>query len=267
MDVIEPVFRQDGALFIPTGHAAGPWDPGQMHGGAPAALMARAVERLESPVPMRCSRLTYDFFGPVPVAPVRVEAEVVRGGKRLQVCEVTLSGADGRVLMRARAVRLRTGEVDLQDRGAQRSGRPPVPGPEAGERPRFPGVEDGRQGFHLTGMDVRFVGGAIADPGPGCAWFRPARPFVDAEEPTPLQRVAAAADFGNGISSELDWRTALFINCDLTVHLAAEPRGPWILLDSRTLLDEEGRGLASSVLWDEEGELGMSHQTLFVDQR
>ena len=31
----EPVFRREGDAFVPTGHARGPWDPGQLHGGAP----------------------------------------------------------------------------------------------------------------------------------------------------------------------------------------------------------------------------------------
>lgn len=262
----EPVFRAEGPLFVPTAHAGGPWDPGQMHGGAPAALVARAVEALDAPVPMRCARLTLDFLGAVPLAPVRVEAEVLRGGARLQLCEATVSGADGRVLVRARAVRLRVGSVDLQDHGRPR-GAPDVPPPAEGERPDFPEAREGDRGFHLTGMAVRVVQGQFSRPGPAKAWFRPARPFVDDEPPSALQRVVAAADFGNGVGSELAWSRHLFVNTDLDVQLVREPRGEWILLDSRTLLDAEGRGLASSVLWDADGELGSSHQTLFVDRR
>lgn len=263
----EPLFRTEGPLLIPSAHATGPWDPRHMHGGAPAAVIARAIERLEAPSPMRCSRLTMEFLGPVPVAPVRVEAEVVRGGPRLQLAEATLSGSDGRVLVRARGVRLREGEVELGGRGQQR-GAPGVPGPETGSPPDFgSSTAVGGEGFGVTGMDIRFVEGALREPGPARAWFRPARPFVDDEEPTPLQRVAAAADFGNGVSSELEWNRLLFVNTDLTIHLSREPRTPWILLESRTLLDEGGHGLASSVLWDEAGELGAAHQSLFVDQR
>ncbi|WP_205698365.1 thioesterase family protein [Conexibacter sp. SYSU D00693] len=260
----EPVFRQEGPLFVPTGHARGPWDPSQQHGGAPAALVARAVERLEAAAPMRCSRLTLEFLGAVPLAPLRVEAEVLRGGPRLQLCEATVSGSDGRVLVRARAVRLRVGEVDLEGRGAQRA-QPPTPGPDEAEAGTFPGSAG--EGFHLTGMEIRFARGQFGEPGPALAWFRPRRPLVDEEEPTPLQRVAAAADFGNGVSSELRWDRHLFVNTDLTVHLLSEPRGPWVGLEARTLLDSQGRGLASSTLWDGQGELGASHQTLFVDVR
>ena len=33
--------------YEPTEHARGPWDPRALHGGAPAALIARAFERME----------------------------------------------------------------------------------------------------------------------------------------------------------------------------------------------------------------------------
>ena len=50
-------------------------------------------------------------------------------------------------------------------------------------------------------------------------------PVVVGEAVTPLQRVAAAADFGNGISSVVDWDDGwLFINPDLTVYLHRLPR-------------------------------------------
>ena len=44
---------------MPTGHARGPWDPGQLHGGAPGALIAEAVQEEGYLV----ARLTLDFLG------------------------------------------------------------------------------------------------------------------------------------------------------------------------------------------------------------
>jgi hypothetical protein len=34
----------EGGRYEPTEHARGPWDPRALHGGAPAALIARAFE-------------------------------------------------------------------------------------------------------------------------------------------------------------------------------------------------------------------------------
>ncbi len=83
----------------------------------------------------------------------------------------------------------------------------------------------------------------------------------------PLQRVAAAADFGNGISSTLDFDEHLFINTDLSLHLVREPVGEWVLLDSRTFIDRLGVGLAQSRLYDLGGVIGLAAQTLYVDRR
>ena len=65
----------------------------------------------------------------------------------------------------------------------------------------------------------------------------------------------------------LDFDKHLFVNTDLTVHLHREPAGEWVLLDSRTVADPAGAGLATSALYDERGAIGVAAQTLFVDTR
>jgi hypothetical protein len=67
----EAVFSRDGDAFVPSIHARGPWDAGSMHGGAPTALLARAIEGLATPGPMRCVRLAVEFPGAVPMMAVR----------------------------------------------------------------------------------------------------------------------------------------------------------------------------------------------------
>ena len=39
----------------------GPWDPNSQYGGAPAALLTWAVERVPTLVPMRIARITVDL--------------------------------------------------------------------------------------------------------------------------------------------------------------------------------------------------------------
>ncbi len=74
-----------------------------------------------------------------------------------------------------------------------------------------------------------------------------------ASELTPLARLAATADFGNGVGAALPFERFLFINADLTIHLHRQPRGEWIGIDARTLLHPGGTGLAESVLHDVHG--------------
>jgi hypothetical protein len=262
----EAVFTRDGDAFVPSVHARGPWDPDQMHGGAPAALLARAIEHLETPVPMRCVRLALEFVGAVPLLPVVATARVTRGGKRLALVEASLATTDGTEVLRARGTLLRIGDVELPETTtAAVDDEPPVPGPEEGRSARWVGGDE-TAGFHLTAMELRFVRGDWGH-GPALGWFRLRMPMVAGEAPTPLQRAVAFADFGNGLSRTLDFHTHLFVNTDLTVHLHREPAGEWVALDARTDLDRTGVGQAVSVLRDEHGRLGVGAQSLFVDRR
>jgi len=245
---------RDGARLVPTGHARGPWDPGQQHGGAPAALLARAVERV-APAGLRLARLTVELLGAVPLAPVTTSAQVVKPGRRFVLAEAELRAGD-RAVCRARAVLLRRGD-GLPAAGAL--GPAPPVGPDgAGDAPfALPG-----EGFGSTALELRVAAGGL--PGPTTVWFRLRRPLVAGEAPTPAQRAAAVADFGNGISAELSWGDFLFVNTDVTLSLVRDPVGEWIASAARTQIDPGGAGLAVAVLHDEHGPVGTASQSLFV---
>jgi hypothetical protein len=256
----EPIFARDGEAWAPTEHARGPWDPDMLHGGAPAALLARELERLEPGSEMFMARVTYDYLGPVPLATLEAAASTEKPGARLQVVtgELRAAGAE-RVALRARGVRLRRADAKAVGEG------PPLPPPDTGhDITPFGSVTDA--GFHPTGVEMRLVEGG-RETGAAKAWFRLLRPVVAGEEPTPLQRVVAAADFGNGISSAYPFDEYLFANCDLSVHLHREPEGEWIGLDARTIVGPQGVAQATSVLHDGHGPVGYAAQTLFVERR
>lgn len=268
------LFAPDGELFVPTDYARGPWSPDALHGGPVAALVARAVEGCHPEGPMLVTRLTVELLRPVPVAPLAVTATVVRPGRRVQLVDVHLSAA-GQELASARALRIRT----LEDGDPAADGlaavtavgpapdRDPVapPGPDHGHVTATP--RRGYRAFHSAGAELRFVGGEFDGRGPATVWVRLAVPVVPGETPSPCQRVAAAADFGNGVSSLLAFDTHLFINPDLTVYLSRPAVGEWICLDARTTLGTPGVGLAHSALWDVKGPIGRSIQGLMVERR
>jgi hypothetical protein len=256
----EPVFRREGDAFVPTGHARGPWDPDQLHGGAPGALIAEAIQEDGYLV----ARLTLDFLGPVPMAPLTVSARTTKPGRSFQLAEAELS-AEGQVVVRAGAVRLRRGHVELPARPDDDEAPPAAP--QTGRPDPFPARDYHVEGFHLTAMDIRFLADAGFGTGPARAWFRLTRPLIDHDPPSALARTVAAADFGNGVSRVVDFEAYLFVNTDLTVHLHREPAGEWVLLDARTRLEPHGAGLAHSILSDERGPLGLAAQSLFVAAR
>lgn len=262
----DAVFTPDGDTLVPSIHARGPWDPGAMHGGAPTALLARAIERLDTPAPMRCTRLAVEFPSAVPLVPVVATARLTRPGKRLALAEATLATTDGTVVLRAGATLLRRGEVALPaDALACSDDGAGLPGPEDGRVAQWTGGDE-TAGFHLTAIELRFAQGDW-ERGPSVGWFRFKLPVVAGEEPTPLQRAVAFADFGNGLSRALSFRTHLFVNTDLTVHLHREPVGEWVALDARTDLDPAGIGQSTTILRDRRGRIGVGAQSLYVDAR
>ena len=59
-------------------------------GGAPASLVVWAAERIPTAMPMQVARVTIDLMRPVPVAPLTLETEVLREGRKIQLCAVRL---------------------------------------------------------------------------------------------------------------------------------------------------------------------------------
>ncbi|HLM08870.1 MAG TPA: thioesterase family protein [Thermoleophilaceae bacterium] len=249
-------YEADGERFRASELTRGPWDPRSQHAGPPAALLGRALERCEPRAGARIGRVTLEILGPVPLGPLTVRAGVVRPGRSVELLEGSLHAPDGE-LMRARAWRVRAGEVTLD--GAD----PAPPGPEDGrEADFFPTGQD--TGYH-TAMEYRFVRGSFLDPGPATVWMRMRVPLVAGERPSALERVLVAADSGNGVSAALDWRRFIFVNTDLTVQLLREPAGEWVGLDAVTHVD--GIGMTDTALFDPDGRIGRATQTLLVRER
>jgi len=261
--VFEAFYEREGEFFRATELTRGPWDPDAQHAGPPAALLGFALEGLPDSEKFQIGRVTFEILRSVPIAPVRVQARVVRPGRRVQMVEAELSDEGGDALMRVRGWRLRRGEIEVPEE-ALVAAPPPPPPEEAAVRDFFPTGEE--HGYH-TAMEMKFVSGAFVERGPATVWLRMRQPLVAGEEPTPLQRTLVVADVGNGVSASLDFRRFLFINVDLTVQLERMPAGEWIGVDAVTLPQPSGVGTAESVLCDRRGRIGRGLQTLLIAER
>ena len=147
-----------------------------------------------------------------------------------------------------------------------------------GKKARAPCPETGRPNdfrggelplFPRDAMELRFVEGSFYGLGPSVCWFRLRVPVVAGEQPSGWQRLVAAADFPNGIATEVSWEDYVFINPDLTVYAEREPVGEWICLRARMAASAQpgGVGLSEAVLYDERGRVGRSLQSLYVARR
>jgi hypothetical protein len=241
-----------------TAHTTGPWDARAQHGGPPSALLGRAIQRCAPRDDMIVARFTCEILGSIPVGELEVRTRVARPGRSVELIEAVAS-VGSRDVACARAWRvLRTDSQSVDSSAA----RPPALPAEAVTGPPG-GWVDG----YLSAVEWRLVRGSFASPGPATVWARLRYPLVPDEVTGPLERVLAIADSGSGLSGELDFARWQFINPELTVHLHRPAGGEWICLDARTTISAGGAGLATSVLYDLDGPVGVGAQSLLVAPR
>lgn len=252
----DALYDFDGDLYYPGELTRGPWSPDAQHGGPVAALLARAAEQLPSEVPVQVVRLTVELVRPVPLSPLALSVSLARPGRRVQLVDASIT-AGGLEVAKARALRIRTASVPVPEQ----LGDPPSPALPDGDSPA---ARIARTAF-AEAVELRFVRGSWEQPGPVTMWSRLLVPVVAGEDPSPLQRTAAAADFGNGVSRVLDFETHTFINPDLTVALARCPVGEWVGFDAVSRISRQGWGQAESLIFDPAGPVGRSVQSLLVE--
>jgi hypothetical protein len=253
-------FIEEGEQFLATESTRGPWSRDHQHGGPPAALLARAMERLTGDGAL-LARLTFDFLRPVPIVPLTVRAEVTRAGAKVRRLRATLATADGTPLILASAVAIRTAAVLPETIGDSSPAPPPA---EAAAPFEFPFFAD-PVGYH-TSVETRIARGMWGQ-GPVAAWMRLRVPLVAGETVSPVQQLLVMADSASGIAVVLDHARYTFVNADLTVSIHRLPEGEWLCLDAATVAEAHGVGLTRARLWDVRGALGVSLQACLVEPR
>lgn len=258
--MMDAIYRVDGNKVVTSPEAAGPWDPRMQHGSAPASLVVWAAERLPTPVPMAIARVTIDLMRPVPVAPLTMETEVLREGRKIQLCGIRLL-ADGVVVVNASVLKIKSQAqalpAGIKDLPVE------LPPPEQSL------VEDGHAATSpfVRSVSMRAARGRFGQAGAGAIWFRVDKPLIEGSAVSQAMRAVVAADFSNGTASTLDFRQWTYINADLTVSLARAPVGDWILLDGDSWIGPDGTGLAMSRLADRQGYFGRAVQSLVIEKR
>jgi Thioesterase-like superfamily len=254
--------------FSATALTRGPWSPAHQHAGPPIALVCRAILQAASAHGLtHIARLTANLWRPIPVGdatdPSHALHLVVTNdyvGKNAGHFSAELV-AHGKEVARFTALAQRECELSLP---ANLAGHPPPmapASPEASAPCQFP-FADGLPGYGEL-VEVRAARGRIFD-GPCAIWFRLRHPLLDGEAPGPYERVAVAADSGNGISAILDYKRDVFVNSDLTINLLRRPVGEWICVDAKSWLGPMGSGLAESRLFDATGLIGRASQSLSI---
>lgn len=258
----DALYVRDGDLVVPTELARGPWRPDALHGGAVAALLASALD-----VPGRTPvRVTFDLLKSVPYSPLRLVVAPAEGGERVARQRVSLY--DGEVeVATAQALAIRHVDLELPE-------RPEPPDPFAGvpvpdlTRTR-PKVADmvGWTCFDSHAISARTLATELPNYAMGI-YVKLLVPVI-AGEPTPsISRAAAAADYASSsLAGGMSFDAWSFMNADLTLHLSRVPADEWIGLAGTAVIDPNGSGLSVAQLFDPNGRLGQSIQSLVVESR
>lgn len=259
----------DDGRFQPNELAVGPWDPGALHGGPPCGLvageLARTIAAADLGVEFFPTRFTAELLRPVPTAPLEVRTVLRRPGRRICIADATVVDAEGTEVLAATLHAIRRQPFDREP--AIDTPAPPTPAPPSEGIGLSNAMLDAPARFHNAGVEHASVEGRFESLGPAKDWMRLTVPLVEGRETTPLERVVAVADFGNGISKLFAMDEVLFINPDLSVFLHRLPVGEWVCLDAVTRLGDDGVGLAESLLFDEQGLIGRAVQMLLVEGR
>ncbi|HKV18113.1 MAG TPA: thioesterase family protein [Mycobacterium sp.] len=260
------IYRRLGAegdyqRFESTDGTRSNWDPEIQHGSPPLALGTKLIEELAGDSGLRIGRVTLDILGAIPVAELRARAWVERPGARISmmIAEMRAKRPDGTERAVARVTAWLIATSDTADAATDRY--PPL---VEGEADPTPHSWEGAKGYLDT---VSWRRQRAPDGGSSVVWLSPLVPLVDSEPMTDLQRLALVVDSANGAGAALDPEQFVFMNTDTTVHVHRLPVGDDFALRARGSIGPDGIGVTTAEIFDRQGFIGTSAQTLLVQRR
>lgn len=261
----DALYVREGDRFIPTERTCSPWGSDRLHGGAVAGLLAWGAENLHPNPEMRVVRITNDLFRPAPRVPVRLEADLLREGRRISVLRVRMV-ADGQEVAMATVLRARAQPTELPAHAQPPRQTPPGPdGIEVvgflGSKPQTgpkapPGMHSAVEVKPVVGMQFK---------GEGTAWLRITCDVVQGQPNSSVSYMGMMSDYGNGLGQVYLGGQVACINADIDMHLVRYPAADsWICLESRSLMSSQGSGITETRLYDTDGPIGQVTQSLVV---
>lgn len=256
--------------FRPTEATQSVWATTMQHGGPPSGLMMRSLLRCDPSPAQRFTRVTTEILGPIGLGVNRLRSEVIRPGRQISLVGTDLEVAqpDGSFRLAARSVgwRMRTADSTR----VVEEPEPLTPGPaeltpvvgvtESSDL----GVDWGTAGF-IGSVESAAIAGRVGDT--PAVWVRPAIPLVGGEQISDLESIFTVVDIANGLGTRLRADQWTWMNTDTTVHLTRTPRGPWVGIDADMVQGPEGFGATFGDLYDADGFIGRSAQTVLLAER
>ncbi len=246
-----PVVDRVDGNWIPTPNAMGPF--GGLHGGVVSGLLVSemevrgAAEGWGQPV-----SATVYLVRPAPLEPFETVSEIVRGGARLTVVENSI--------MAGGKLRSKASVAFLNDVPVPGILPPATTSSDPDKLPAWSFEGGFSQPTYLSAVEVREAKDA------GTIWVRPKQPLIP-EGGVSFGQVMAIADYATLFATYLGGerpKAAGWPNADISVHLSRAPKGEWVGVRPRSAWYPNGTGLTEAELFDVDGWLGRSCQSVVL---
>ena len=249
-------FHRDGDWLVGNDGARGPWSADACHAGPVTGALAAAAEALVRDKTL--TRLTANYWRPIPMDGFRLDAQIFREGRTSTLANVALHDRDGRLSASAECLFLATAPNELPSASID------APVFEDSEAGQFP-VDKTRHDKKFFGhcIDIRYPPGEDGSPGPTTLWMRTPS-IVEGDTMTSFQSLCPLADCGNDISRNTEITQASCINADLTISVFRQPRSDWLAARTISFWETDGIGMSHAMLFDKIGAIGTALQSLIV---
>jgi hypothetical protein len=252
---IDRQVQQDGSViahYRSTIHAQGAWNEHEQHMAPATGIICAELDLFSPRSDVRIGRISLDILGLIPAGEFQIETKIIRPGKTIELIESVMS-ANGKACIQARTWRMMMSDTTevygLEDHSVESPQQLPV-------------WNDIRSwpGGYIASLEART---SQQRQGKGIVWLNNPYSMVENEPSSDFVRLMGMVDTANGVATRQKppFQFA-FPNLDLQIHLYRMPQGKWLGLETVQQHGNDGIGLTSSILHDENGPFGRSEQIL-----
>ncbi len=258
-ELLNREIKTDGtqvAQYRPTLNTQGAWNENEQHMAPATGVICAELEKFQPKENMRIGRMSFDILGMIHLDDFQITTRCIRPGKTIELLESVFE-AKGRACIVARTWRMTT--EDTTD----------VAGLEDKPMPSYKTLSNW-EGMSLWGGGyIQSVSKNIKvverRPGKGRVWITNNLEMVKGETTSSFVKLMGMLDTMNGVVVRQDNPFShIFPNVDLQIHLYRLPIGMWLGLEVEQQYAQDGIGLTTAVLHDEEGPFGHAEQILTV---
>src|SRR5690625_754054 len=240
----------------PTENTQGAWNEKEQHMAPATGVICAELEKFQPREDMQIARISLDILGMIHLENFKITTQIIRPGRTIELIESKME-VKGRVCISARTWRLSAQNTE-----------------------EVAGLEDEKLKFYkdLKAWDGLTIwkGGYIKSiaeksrkivfqPGKGQVWLTNDLEMIEGEETSSFVKLMGMVDTMNGVAvRQKNPFKYMFPNVDLQIHLYRLPKGKRLGLDVQQQYGENGVGLTSAILHDENGSFGHAEQILTV---